>query len=47
MLEKCIIVQVCQFVMSEESLTAVKAEDFEVTVFNEDANAGAVCDLLL
>jgi hypothetical protein len=44
--EKCIIVQVCHFVMSEASLTAAKAGDFEVSVFNADANAGTVCVLL-
>jgi hypothetical protein len=33
--------------MSEASLTAVKAGDFEVSVFNADANAGNVCILLL
>jgi hypothetical protein len=45
--EKYIIVQVCQFIVSEASLTAAKAGGFEVSVFNADANAGNVCVLLL
>jgi len=44
---KCIIVQVCQFIMSEATLITVQAEGFEVTVFNEDATVGTVCVLLL